>query len=182
MAAVRRTALGLVLTVGLLAGMTGWAGAQSIPGNAGNLEDGGPVEPGDVLAVRNAGLDWLPTAGQILTADCVASADPPQLIEQNGIVLIRGWGHWDCNTRLPSSYLEVCLDAVFPSVSCNEEYVLPPSTSISLPVDFPCVPGVYLTMASGTNPFDVRRTNDTAHSSHALVVLPHECEYLEASP
>lgn len=176
---MRRHVLVLVLVVWATASPVGIARAQLVPANAGNLEDGGPVDPADVLALRGANAGWLPTPSEILQADCEAVADAPVLVESNGLVLIRGWGHWNCNQALPASYLEVCLDAVFPSVSCNEKFVPPPRTSISVPVDFPCVPGIYLTMASGTNGFDTDRSNDVSHSRNALVVMPQDCRYLE---
>lgn len=162
-----------------LAGSAGVASAQSLPANAGNLDDGGPVDPGDVLAVRNA-TTWLPPASELVDADCAATADTPELVERNGLVLIRGWGHWSCSPALPGSYVEVCLDAVVPAVSCNEKLVPPPRDSISLPVDFPCAPGIYLTMTSGANPVDTNRSNDVAHSRQALVVGPLDCTYLDA--
>ncbi len=183
MTRLRRRFLVLWLVTVLAATLaSGAAQAQSLPANAGNLDDGGPIDPADVLEVRDASADWVPGRGELLTADCAASADAPALVERNGIVLIRGWGHWDCNTELPGSYVEVCLDAVLPSVSCNEKFVPPPRATISVPVDFPCVPGIYLTMTSGTNGFDTDRSNDTAHSSHALVVMPDDCRYVDAKP
>ena len=182
MRTMARRAVGLALVVAVSAGLSGAAGAQGLPGNVGNLGDGGPADPSDVLALRQASPDWIPTPGEALTADCAATTDAPELVESNGIILIRAWGHWNCNQALPGSYLEVCLDAVLPSVSCNEKVVPPPRTSISLPVDFPCVPGVYVTMASGTNAFDSNRANDVSHSRLALVVLPTDCDYLQATP
>jgi hypothetical protein len=170
----RKSKAGLAACL-LVVSIAGAAQAQIVPGNVGNLDDGATVDPDEVLALRQVDPSWVPTPAEILTADCAATADPPSLIRQNGIVLIRGWGHWDCNQALPGNFLEVCLDAVFPSVSCNDKYVPRPTSSLSLPVDFPCVPGVYLTMASGDNLFDANKANDVDHSSHALVVLPQDC-------
>src|SRR5687767_4889368 len=99
----RRHVLVLVLAI-LAMACPGIARAQPLPGNAGNLEDGGPVDPADVLAVRGANSGWLPTPSEILQADCEAVADAPELIERNGLVLIRAWGHWNCNQELPASY------------------------------------------------------------------------------
>lgn len=178
----RRRVLGLGVAGALAVLAGGAARAQSVPGNAGNLHDGGPVDPADVLEVRDASTDWLPGRGELLTADCEASADPPQLIEQNGIVLIRGWGHWTCSTKLAGSYVEVCLDALLPSVSCNEVFVPPPRAAISVPVDFPCAPGIFLTMTTGRNGFDTHPSNDVTHSRQALVVNPQDCRYLQAAP
>lgn len=172
------TVVGLALVVTGFA--PGAAQGQAVPGNAGNLDDGGPVAVEDVLALRGANPGWLPTASEALQADCEATADAPALVERGGIVLIRGWGHWNCNMALPGSYVEVCLDALVPSVSCNERLVPPPRTSISVPVDFPCAPGIYLTMTSGANGFDVDPSNDVDHSRQALVVSPLDCRYLDA--
>ena len=175
--------LGLVLAVAVVVvGAAGSAQAQLLPANAGNLDDGGPVHVDDALAVRDVSADWLPGRGELLAADCEATADAPILFEQNGIVLIRAWGRWNCNTELPGSYVEVCLDAVFPSVSCNEVFVPPPRASISVPVDFPCAPGIFLTMTTGRNAFDMYPSNDATHSRQALVVNPQDCRYLQAAP
>ncbi|HEX2295517.1 MAG TPA: hypothetical protein VHN37_09440 [Actinomycetota bacterium] len=179
----RRRSFALVLAVLSIGSLTlGSAYAGPIPANAGNLDDGGPVSLSDVLALRGFDPSWIPTPAEMLAADCEATADPAQLVERNGLVLVRGWGHWNCNQALPGSYFEVCLDAVVPSVACNEVLVPTPRQSISLPVDFPCVPGVYITMASGSNPFDTNRANDVDHDRHALVVLPQDCDYVEAVP
>lgn len=178
----RRSGWLILLVVLAVFSAAGSVQAQSVPGNAGNLDDGGPVDPADVLALRGADASWIPTPAEMLEADCEASADPPELIEQNGIVLIRGWGHWVCNEELPGSYLEVCLDAVVPSVVCNEKFIPPPRSSFSVKVDLPCIPGVYVTMATGTNPFDTNRSNDMVHARLARIVLPADCEYLQARP
>lgn len=178
----RRSGWLILLVVLAVFSAAGSVQAQSVPGNAGNLDDGGPVDPADVLALRGADASWIPTAGEMLQADCEASVDPPEFVEEDGVVRVRGWGHWSCNRALPGSYLEVCLDAVVPSVACNEKFVPPPRTAFSVKVDFPCVPGVYVTMATGSNPFDTNRSNDTAHAPLALIVLPADCKYVQAGP
>jgi len=172
----------LAACASILLGATGANAASEqgagLPGNIGNLDDGGPVDVQDLLGMKDFSPDWIPTPSELLTADCAASADQAGLIERNGLVLIRGWGHWQCNQSLPGNYLEVCLDLGFPSVNCNEKLKLRPTSSISLAVDFICAPGAWITMAQGSNPFDLNRANDTAHSDYALLVLPQDCQYL----
>lgn len=163
-----------VLALGMVLLLPGVAQSQ-VPGNIGNLDDGATVDVNDLVGVREFDPSWIPSPTDVIGADCAATADPAFIREQNGIKLIRGWGHWDCNMSLPGNYLETCLDAVFPSVSCNDKFRARPTSSLSVPVDFPCIPGVYITMAAGYNLFDTNPSNDVDHAQHALIVLPQDC-------
>jgi hypothetical protein len=81
---------------------------------------------------------------------------------------------------VPFNYIEACLDLVFPSVSCNEKFRAAPTSHVAVKVDFPCVPGLFFTMAAGDQPFDTNRANDVDHSDYGLLVTPDQCGYVGA--
>lgn len=165
-----KTFRALLLTLALALNLVASASAHAqVPGNVGNMDDGVPV---DTTGVTGADADWLPSADVLLSLDCQVEADPPFVTTVRGVRVVRGVGHWSCNHPVPLNTLEVCLDLVFPSVSCNERTIVRPSSGMSVKVDFPCTPGVYLTMATGHNPFVPPETD---HSDYALVVLPGDC-------
>lgn len=126
-----------------------------------------------MVIMATVALPARPASAQVIDLACQATAFTPSPTT----LFVQGTGHNGCGWSQKKIDVSVCLLLDGIPVRCGTESEMD-SSSAQATVEFPCIPGIWSTVAIGTS------TNGKASASASLpaLVLPGDCNPLSPRP